>query len=267
LAKLTKQANPATDNPKPLRKARKRRKTRRAKHTAQNNPLPPPLAVVSEPGNPNPAPFEVSQVDSSTGSIANGEPQPGEPLDAGAESILGALPDFIGDETQPDGTSAAHLGDDPGSSPMLAPNAPGIQFDPEYVRAVLEESFSWVADRFDSAHWLLTERQSKMLTGPTTQLMGSLWTRVQQLLPEWLARWSSETPGLVDCVFAFSLVLGPKIGQQVAISRVRRAKAARAANTPRQSAPGPVAGVGPVAGAVTEVFSVNDNVPRECGGG
>lgn len=132
---------------------------------------------------------------------------------------------------------------------MLSDMIPAITFNPAKVRAYLEEGFDWLAEKFDSGHWRLTEKQADMLAEPTAELLGGVWTKVAEYLPELL----TSTPGATAFVFACAFVLGPKIGQQVAISRQKKtAQAPRASVAPiREQRPYPQgAPVGPITSQV-----------------
>lgn len=167
----------------------------------------------------------------SASSSAEREPKPGEPLSAEAEKLLADL------------AAADDDGPEDGEAPEGAALEPvpesSIEFDAETVREVLEESFGWLADRFDSDHWRLTERQSRMLTRPTTQLLGSVWTHIRRMLLMRLERWSETTPGLMDFALIFGIVVAPKVTKQIAITRERRNPRARRV-TEKNAGPQPV---------------------------
>ncbi len=95
---------------------------------------------------------------------------------------------------------------------------PSITFQAEQVRRVLVEGFDWLADRFDSDHWKLTDNQADMLAGPTSALLGGVWSKLAAHLPDMLV----AMPGATAFVFAASVVIVPKVGQQMAISRERK---------------------------------------------
>jgi hypothetical protein len=153
------------------------------------------------------------------------EPEPGEPLDPDAERLLKDLPRAVGAEINGvpanDEETAAALGAVAALDPAFLQSL--ISFDEEDVRGVLEEGFDFLAERFDSAHWKLTERQSRMLGRPTAQLLTSVWMKLSYMLPAGLAEWCSKTPGLAAFVLTSSIVIGPKVAQQLAVSRQRSA--------------------------------------------
>jgi len=142
------------------------------------------------------------------------EPKPGQPLNAESERILRGIPESISD--------APAESDAPDALPISSAQ-PGA----EEVQAVLEEAFDWLAQKFDSAHWKLTDRQSRMLGRPTAQLLGSLYAKIGTFLPGVLARWCESTPGAMGFLLASGIVIGPKIATQFQVSRARRQKEAQ----------------------------------------
>jgi hypothetical protein len=159
-------------------------------------------------------------------------------LSPDAERRLHAVPEVIGageDDADRPG-AAATIGSD-----EIAGLIPEIQFDQADVEDVLEEAFGWMAKKFESDHWKLTDRQSRMLGRPTTQLLTSLWSKVGAFLPEMLARWCETTPGLAGFILAGGIVVGPKVAHQFALSRSRREKTpVRAVGSMQANRPGPI---------------------------
>jgi hypothetical protein len=96
-----------------------------------------------------------------------------------------------------------------------------VAFEPQDVQDVLCEFFDWCAERFQSEHWSLTERQARMLGRPTAQLLNSLWVKLQGVLPDILARWCETTPGATAFILAAGIVVVPKVTTQIGISRER----------------------------------------------
>lgn len=178
---------------------------------------------------------------SHSASSSTSEPQPGEPLTREAEQIVAEIGGAPADESDEDDGQL-----DPAE---VAEGLARISFDEAYVRDVIEEAYAWAADKFESEHWLLSERQSRMLGGPTTQLLGSVWMHAQRLIPEILARWANSTPGLMDFVLVFGLVTGPKVAKQFAVSRQRRRRPQR----PGAPVPVPPRSGGPVGPIMTGV--------------
>lgn len=136
------------------------------------------------------------------------------------QRILAAVPDVIGDGSSPAPTGApgdAGQLDDPVAALMAQ-----VAFEEQDVKDQLEELFEWLAERFDSEHWKLTERQSRMLGRPTAQVLNSVWAKLCTLLPDIIARWCESTPGATAFIAACGLVVLPKALKQVAISRERR---------------------------------------------
>jgi len=224
---------------KPKKKAGKKLNT--AGQQNRQPPLPPPLPSEpgSAPGSPN---FSNTT-----------EPRPGEPLPPEAERVLHAVPDSIGDAGE---ASSIHEAEPELMADDIADLIPEIDFDQREVQDALEEAFDWMAERFDSGHWKLTERQSRMLGKPTTQLLSTVWSKLAQFLPGFLAKLCQSTPGLAGFILAGAVVVGPKAARQIAISRSRRAKKTTIDGERPTSRPGPVPitqAPGPVGAATTEI--------------
>ena len=185
-------------------------------------------------GQQNPGAFAgSSQTSSET------EPAPGEPLTPEAERIVNDVPEAIGGvyvagEKLDDHETAAAVGALGSLSPEFLHGL--ISFNEDDVSSVLEEGFDFLADRFESEHWKLTERQSRMLGGPTTQLLSSVWSKVAQMLPAQLAQWCMSMPGLAGFILVSAIVVGPKVTTQIAVSRKRKSLG----KEPRKPGPTPV---------------------------
>ncbi len=225
--------------PVPATKKRKSKKRRAA--VVKQKPLPPPVEI-QQPGRD---PFRLAATfqqsgaasDHQSGSSSISEPKPGQPLSEEQEQILGEAFDEIG-VAQP-ALGSQEPTSTGGEGATAAAMLPDITFDPEQVEDVLGEAFHWIAEKFDSAHWELTEKQSRMLGRPTAQLLTTLYSR----LPEFLLRWCDATPGLAGMVITGAIVVGPKVAQQVAISRERRKAMkpkAQPQAVPRKAQAGPV---------------------------
>jgi hypothetical protein len=191
------------------------------------SPLPPPVPVEGASEDPYrlSGTFQLPPDQDSFGDsnpFSTSEPKPGQPLSPDAERILADVPENVSDsagaDREPDFNSDGTRIDEPRGEIRV--------FNEQFIADSLEEAFAFASHYFESDHWLLSETQSRMLSGPSKQLLDSLWTHINRMLPLWLARWSESTPGLIDCVFAFSIVLGAKIAQQVKVSRDRRAHVA-----------------------------------------
>ena len=204
----------------------KRQQQKKQPAAVNTKPLPPPVEVPETSSDQDA--YQLAQIlqnqnpeasPSHSASSSTSEPKPGEPLSQEAEHIVADIGGAPAGEDEPDGDQL-----DPAE---VAEGLARISFDEAYVRDVLEEAYGWMADKFDSDHWALTERQSRMLGGPTTQLLGSVWMHAQRLIPEILARWANSTPGLMDFVLVFGLVTGPKVAKQFAVSRQRRQRPQR----------------------------------------
>lgn len=156
-----------------------------------------------------------------------------------AERLLSDIPEAIGEapragEKLDAEESAAAVGALGALSPDFLQGL--IQFEEADVRGVLEEAFEHLAVKFDSEHWKLTDRQSRMLGKPTAQLLSSIWVKLSYLLPDKFAQLCASTPGLAGFVVTSAIVLGPKVAQQFAVSRQRRSAPAPV----RRPGPGPV---------------------------
>lgn len=189
----------------------------RSKPQGKSAPLPPPVPVeAAAPPSSDPFNLEAefqsgaASADFSASSSTSTEPRPGEPLTAEAEAQLADLPAIGGEADDPGGPA-----DVPGADPALIKP---IAFNEAKVRKYLVETFDWLADRFDSEHWCLTDNQAEMLAGPTAELLGGVWTKISVILPDALANF----PGATAFLVAFSFVVVPKAAQQMAISRARK---------------------------------------------
>lgn len=181
------------------------------------------------PANPSSDPFSLGPVfqGEADGSALSpnssiSEPEPGEPLSDESEKLLAGETEDAAPENDSDAAPAA---------PVIL--MPPILFSAEKTEAVLVEIFDWLADRFDSEHWKLTENQAAMLGEPTAQLLGGVWTKLAERLPDILV----NTPGAAAFLLAVTVVVVPKTAQQIAISRAR--KQGRAPQ--KQQQPRPVA--------------------------
>lgn len=141
-----------------------------------------------------------------------------QPLSDESERLLSQVPESIADEGQVDGGAAQpQSASDDAISALMAQ----VAFEPQDVQDTLGELFDWLADRFESEHWKLTERQARMLGRPTAQLLNSLWAKLRERIPDILTRWCDETPGAMAFLMACGLVITPKVMQQVSLSRKR----------------------------------------------
>lgn len=184
------------------------------------------------------------------------EPRPGEPLSDEAERGLADVPASIDDEPEhkvrwPDGPAGSdELPDDAETAASLLPK---INFNESKVRKFLIEAFDTLANRFKSAHWKLTDNQADMLSGPTAELMGGIYTKLSVHLPDALV----GTPGATAFLLAVAFVVAPKVAQQMAISRARSQGASE--ETTRRPGPVPAQArrqgpVGPIADAGADLL-------------
>ena len=252
----TKSANSGATSVKPKKSRPKKRSASTAKrkpHVAKaaslkSNPLPPAIDVPLPSYDPSqaaldpnklhlldPSPTTQSQTRSDGGIETSSDPL-NEPMSPEAERLLNGIPDVIGDVPVEGigGQAAPPASDDPIAGLMAA-----IAFEEEDVRDTLTESFEWLAERFKSDHWKLTERQARMLGKPTAMLLNSLWSKLQTILPDILAKWCEETPGATAFILACGIVVVPKVAQQVSISRAKGKATAQARMTRPSNANGP----------------------------
>jgi len=197
-------------------------------------PLPEPIPIDGMSDDP----FQLSQQfnnlpsdqGSSLGSGASStsEPQPGEPLSAESERILGDLPDRIGD-----GEPAVRVDindtDEPSPEGFAAtPGTVAIVVKEKYVRLAFEAAYKALAKFFDSEHWLLDSDEARALAEPSSLLLA-------RLLPLWFTRWAESTPGALDLLFAMAIINGPRIAEQVELSRERRGRPRPQRDNPTKS--------------------------------
>jgi len=225
-------ANSGAPSAKPRPAKRKKRgnataRRSKAKAPAVANPLPPAIEVELPgetqahvpPNSPSPMSLPPSPADSSTG-LPDSSTETVQ-LSSESERLLSQVPEIIGDAAE--STETAGQGDGEGSpDDAIAALMQQIAFEPQDVQDQVGELFEWLAERFKSDHWKLTERQSRMLGRPTAQLLNSLWAKLQTILPDVLGRWCVETPGAAAFIFACGIVVVPKVTKQVGISRARR---------------------------------------------
>jgi hypothetical protein len=209
---------------KPRKKKRAKKRTPAKKGRPRNQPLPEPNEPIASV-QPQPSLTEKvkglfqkaqASADSPKGSELSST---SEPLSPESERILSAIPDHIG-PGEP-GEGGASTVDDAGD-PIAALMAQ-VAFETQDVQDTLCELFDWLGERFESDHWKLTDRQARMMGRPTAQLLNSIWAKLQNLLPDILARWCEETPGATAFILACGIVVAPKIGKQIVISRERAA--------------------------------------------
>jgi hypothetical protein len=213
----TRQPKPAANLPEPINVAA----ARVEKRQPEKSGLLSDLSSLFDPDSLGSQ--SQSEADSSISSKATSS----DPLPAESERLLTHVPDKIGGEADDPGGPADCPGNNlPVDDPIVALMAQ-VAFETQDVQDVIAEFFDWMAERFESDHWKLTDRQARMLGKPATQLMNSMWLRLQNYLPEILSRWCEETPGATAFILACGIVIAPKVSQQVKISRERAKETAR----------------------------------------
>ena len=223
--------------------------------------LPPPVDVPVEASANSPSSAEHAGAESGLletlgGMFSSSSPQPttqkpsasvdhGGPISSNgnetltAEQIaqLDALSSPIGDV--PGDPAAAGVGD-PAAAGMLAV-LDNVAFTTEDVTDALTEFFAFLGERFGSDHWQLSERQGRMLGGPSAQLANAMWAKLREKLPDILTNWCETTPGATAFLMAFGIVVVPKVMKQVKLSRsadVREKDVQRETQQP-EAAPAP----------------------------
>jgi hypothetical protein len=209
------------------------------------------LATQEEPKNLLSGIGEIFQSKPKGGSVPSSNPDSlhsstSEGLSPESERLLAGVRGSIGSASE----------DEPGSTGEDAEAVAGLMamvaFEPEDVQDTVCEFFEWLAVRFESDHWKLTDRQARMMGRPTAQLLNSLWARLQAVLPDILARWCEQTPGATAFILACGIVVVPKVGKQIAISRERRKAKPFVEPAPRPQPVPPRASDKPAGGFVVE---------------
>lgn len=142
-----------------------------------------------------------------------------DPLSAESERLLDSVPESIGGEVDDAGGPAAVSSQVP-EDPIAALMAQ-VAFEEQDVKDTLGELFDWLAERFESDHWRLTDRQTRMLGRPAAQMLNAIWGKLQVYIPDILGKWCEDTPGATAFILACGIVVVPKVTKQVAISRQR----------------------------------------------
>lgn len=222
-------AVPAASGPRPRAKKKERR---RSKASRSRSAKPAPTAVPEQKAgglldglgdlfNGRPSASSSSnpsaEAASSQRSTDSSPTSSSDPLPAEVEAKLSAVPDVIG-ATEPEPGDGAELGRDDIDAMMAS-----VAFAEEDVRDLCEEFFEALAARFHSDHWKLSERQSRILVRPLTQLLNSVWAKLRERIPDLLARWCEDMPGLTGTLLAAGIVIGPKVAKQVRIPRTQPA--------------------------------------------
>jgi hypothetical protein len=155
-----------------------------------------------------------------------------EPLSAESERILASVPETIGGGEADDPGGPADV---PNQDPIAALMAQ-VAFDPQDVQDTLAEMFDWMAERFQSDHWRLTERQARMGGRPAAMMLNAIWTKLQSYIPDMLSKWCEATPGATAFFLWAGIVVGPKAMKQFSLSR-ERSKAKPRVPAPQPAAP------------------------------
>lgn len=232
---------PSPAKPRKPRKPGKGKRGRPKKSASRRaKPLPHPIDPASAPAEqPKSGLFGklLGRNQSSKPSPAGESSGGSGAVPSDVQAQLDRIPDTIaeqpGEEHQ--GEAAISSGDIRNLMEMVA-------FEEQDIRDLLTEGFEWLADRFQSEHWKLTERQGRMLGKPAAQLANSLWQKLCVYLPEVLGAWIANTPGAAATLMACGVVIGPKVMLQVRLNRQRRGVPNKSA--PAKPAPQPMAEAG-----------------------
>jgi len=136
---------------------------------------------------------------------------------------LSAVPESIGATEQPGGPERLTIHEvGPSSDDPIASLMAQVAFEEQDVRDTLEEFFDWLSERYKSDHWKLTERQSRMLGRPASQMMNAVWVKLQTYLPDIIGKWCETTPGATAFILACGLVVVPKVTTQIKLSREKK---------------------------------------------
>ncbi len=206
------------------KKARAKRKPRQPKPQPESTPKASLLDDLGSlfkaypPSQPeqSPSPSPQAAPSLSSSSLPTGS---AETLSAEAEQLLAGVPETIGNVVEMPGGD--QLPDAVEADPVAA-LMDSIAFEEQDVRDQVEELFEWLAEKFQSDHWKLSERQARMLGKPTAQLLNALWAKLKTRIPDILAQWCETTPGATAFLVAVGIVVIPKATKQLALSRERR---------------------------------------------
>ena len=222
---------------KPKKKRAKRRKPRQPRNVRPLNPLPPAIDV--QPAAPASAPepesltskisslFSAPKVSAPAASSSSFATYgSGDPLTPESEQLLASVPDSIGhtdDQGGPERLTIHDVG--PADDDPIAALMAQVAFEEQDVRDTMEEFFDRLSERYKSEHWKLSDRQSRMLGRPASQMLNAVWIKLQVYLPSIIGRWCEETPGASAFILACGFVIVPKVTKQIKLSRERKSTA------------------------------------------
>jgi hypothetical protein len=205
------------------RKKAKARKPKAEKPLSQPLPEAEATLIQEAPAPESPKPTILQGLFGSQSAPESANPSTiSSEVTAEQSAELRSVPDVIGGDPQG--------GDEPGdelSAGELAETVSLLRemgFEEQDVIDLLGEGFEWLAERFDSEHWKLSERQGRLLGRPATKCANKLWLRVLDWLPDFLANLAKSSPEAAALVVASAIVVFPKVGKQVVISRTKKAQ-------------------------------------------
>jgi hypothetical protein len=149
-----------------------------------------------------------------------------EPLSAESERLLGGVPDHIG------GNGAAADPPDAAGN-RIAAMVDSLVIKPEHVDVLIEGLFKGASWFFDSDHWLVSPLEARVLSQPGAEMLNYIWLSHRDEISNRFVEWMLSTPGALGLIMGGGIILGPRIVQQVKVSRERRP----AVSVPRQPAP------------------------------
>lgn len=152
----------------------------------------------SQPNSQHGLPFE----NQSGGDSSGGE-------NAEVRERLNSIPDIIGPGEEPGEPGEPEITSEEVREILIV-----VQFSEQDVKDLLSELFDWLSELMGSDHWKLTERQARILTGPTHRMLASIWAKLLQRLPDAVVKWCEETPGAAAFLVALGIVATPKALQQ-----------------------------------------------------
>lgn len=134
---------------------------------------------------------------------------------------LASVPDTIGGEAAAPGEAAAAA---PGAGELgeMVEFLQSMGIDEDDMQEWLSEGCDFLSEKFDSAHWKLTDRQGRMLAKPYTACANKIWIKLLDWLPDFLSNLAKSSPEAAAMVISSAVVFGPKVAKQFVLSRSRK---------------------------------------------
>lgn len=206
-------------------KKTKKRTTKRAAPEPVAELLPPAEPTL-QPQAPEPEPVKATGImglftspavaESSTPSAT---PSASSSISAEQVAELASVPDTIGGEAAAPGAPAT-----PGAGELdeMVEFLQSMGIDEDDMQEWLSEGCEFLAERFKSEHWKLTDRQGRMLAKPYTACANKLWIKMLDWLPDFLSNLAKASPEAAAMVISTAVVFGPKVAKQFVLSRSRK---------------------------------------------